>query len=308
MAVVALTRHLAVVLAVGACSRTPAPKDPTERALFRDLEREVTVGAATGWGVDKLEIDKLLGAGMDSVCRVDILGRRSLKEWLDAEIARKGGPVDQAWRARGKKLKKVDDLLVLHRVRLLLERADAMSMDCPFWLEPENPFTGRQISEHGWQLSFGGGGKASAVSQGNRRDFSAGGAGRILLGRTFDDGNGLYSGIEMGASAQFPKNDMGERTQLELGIDIVVPLVYRYTLLNTYFEWEAGWVGHSTEDDWNAFDHGVHVGFAFGGRALRQRFLFPGAALGIAYERLFVDGADLISVKVGARVAFDLDF
>lgn len=297
---------LAVLLA--ACSRTPAPKDPTERALFRDLERQVTVAAATGWGVDKLEVEKLLGSALDSVCRVDVLGRRSLATWIEDEISRLGGPVDVAWRARGKKLSNVSELLVLHRVKKLLARADEMSLDCPFWLEPENPFEGRQISESTWQLSFGGGGKAIAIQQGNDQDISAGGAGRLLLGRMFADGNGLYAGIELGASAQFPKDAMGQRTSLQLGADIVAPVVYRYTLLNTYFEVEAGWLGHSTEEDWGAIDHGVHVGFAFGGRALRQRFLFPGAALGLSWERLFIDGDDLVTIKLGARVAFDLDF
>jgi hypothetical protein len=100
---------------------------------------------------------------------------------------------------------------------------------------------------------------------------------------------------------------MGERTALELGIDLVTPLVYRRTLTNTYLELEAGWLGHATEDDWGAFDHGVHVGAAFGGRALRTRFLFPGAAFGVSWERTFLDGPDVTSVKVGLRVAFDLD-
>lgn len=301
-------KYVVAVATLAACSRTPAPKDPTERALFRDFERQVTVTAATGWGVDRLEIEKLLGSGLDSLCRVDVLGRRSLLEWLDAEIASKGGPVDQAWRDRGKKLSKVGDLLVLHRVRLLLRRADELSVDCPFWLEPENPYRGRQISEHTWQLSFGGGGKGVAIRQGDKQDFAAGGAGRLLIGRMFANGNGLYLGLEAGGSAQFPKDAMGERTQLEIGADLAVPLVFRYTLLNTYFELEAGWAGRSTEEDWSAVDHGVHVGFAFGGRALRQRFLFPGAALAVAWERLFVPGDDVITLKIGARVMFDLDF
>lgn len=300
-------RHVAIVVLLAACSRTPAPKDPTERALFRDLERQVTVAAATGWGVDRLEIEGMLDTALDSVCRVDVLGRRGLRAWLDAEISRRGGPVDQAWRARGKKLSRVSDLLVLHRVRLLLERADQLSLDCPFWLEPENPFEGRQISENTWQLTLGGGGIASAIQQGDDQDLSFGGAGRLLLGRMFADGDGLYAGVELGASAQFPKNAMGERTSLELGADLVTPIVYRRTLTNAYFEFEAGWLGHSTERDWSAIDHGMHVGVAFGGRALRQRFLFPGAVLGVAWERLFLDGDDLITVKVGARVAFDLD-
>lgn len=290
-----------------ACSRTPAPVEPTERALYRDLERQVTLAAATGWGVDRLEIEGMLETALDSVCRVDVLGRRALHAWLDAEIARRGGPVEKAWRERGKDLANVAELLVMHRVRMLLERADESSVDCPFWIEPVNPFEGRQISENRWQISLGGGGKASAIQQGDKQDLSFGGAGRLLFGRMFAQGDGLYLGAELGASAQFPKDAMGERSSVEIGADLVIPLVYRRTLLNTYWEVEAGWLGHATERDWSAIDHGAHIGFAFGGRALRQRFLFPGAALGLAIERLVVDGDDILTVKLGARVSFDWD-
>jgi hypothetical protein len=268
-----------LIVALVACGRTPGPVEPTERALYRDLERQVTVTAATGWGVDKLEIDGLLGTALDSVCRVDPLGRRGLRAWLDNEISLRGGPVEEAWRKRGKKLSNVSELLVMHRVRLLLVRADELSLECPFWLEPENPFTGRQISEHGWQLVFGGGGQAGAFTQGDRQDISGGGAGRLLIGRTLTNGDGAYIGAQVGASAQFAKDAMGMRTSLEFGIDLLAPVVYRDTLLNTYWEVEAGWFVHSTERDWGDIDHGAHIGFAFGGRALRQRFLFPGAVL-----------------------------
>lgn len=302
-----VVRRAAIVVLLAACSRTPAPKDPTERALYRDLERQVTVATATGWGVDRLEIDGMLETALDSVCRVDALGRRGVAQWIDDEIAKRGGPVEKAWRERGKKLSNVSELLVLHRVRMLLARADEMSLDCPFWLEPEIPFSGRQISENRWQISLGGGGTASAIQQGEHQDISAGGAGRLLFGHMFSQGDGLYIGAELGGSAQFPKDESGERTSLELGIDLMTPIVYRRTLLNAYWEVEAGWLGHSTEKDWGAIDHGIHVGVAVGGRALRQRFVFPGAALALAWERLFVAGDDLITLKLGARVQFDWD-
>ncbi len=302
-----VVRRAAIVVLLAACSRTPAPRDPTERALYRDLERQVTVATATGWGVDRLEIDGMLETALDSVCRVDALGRRGVAQWIDDEIAKRGGPVEKVWRERGKKLSKVSELLVLHRVRMLLARADEMSLDCPFWLEPEIPFRGRQISENRWQISLGGGGTASAIQQGEHQDISAGGAGRLLFGRMFSQGDGLYIGAELGGSAQFPKDESGERTSLELGIDLMTPIVYRRTLLNAYWEVEAGWLGHSTEKDWGAIDHGIHVGVAVGGRALRQRFVFPGAALALAWERLFVAGDDLITLKLGARVQFDWD-
>lgn len=297
-----------LIALLAACSRLPSPQDPTEHALFRDLERQVTLAEATGWGVDTLEVEELLEGALDSVCRVDVLGRRGLREWLDSEITRRGGPVEDVWRKRGKKLSNVGDLLVLHRVRLLLARADELSTDCPFWLEPENPFHGRQISESTWQASAGGGGNSSALRQGENQDINFGGSGRLLLGRMFANGDGLYIGADLGASASFPKDSMGARSSVQIGADLVAPLVYRRMLTNTYFEYEAGWLGHSTESDWADIDQGMHVGFAFGGRALRQRFVFPGAALAIAYERLFVPGDDLIMVKVTARVMFDLDF
>jgi hypothetical protein len=100
---------------------------------------------------------------------------------------------------------------------------------------------------------------------------------------------------------------MGDRTSLQLGFDHESLVDYRSTLTNTYYELEGGRLGHTTEEDWGAIDNGMHVGVSFGGRALRQRFLFPGAALTFAWERLFLDGDDLITLKVGARVAFDWD-
>lgn len=296
-----------VFLLIG-CARNVPPTRPAA-ALYRDLERLVTVTAAGGWGLDRREVDALLPAALDSLCRVEPLQREALRAWLDVEIERAGGPVESAWRRRGKKLGKVSDLLRLTRIRAVLGHAIVQAdQDCPFWLEPDEGFAGRQISDDRFQLSFGGGGKAIAVVQGDRTDLNFGGAGRLLFGRTFGSRAGVYVGAELGASASFPKDDLGERSSLLFGFDLVTPVVYRHTLTNTYLEAEAGWVGHVTEDDLTKIDHGVHVGVAFGGRATRRRFLFPGAALGLSYERTDSDDAPpLHAVKLGFRVAFDWD-
>ncbi len=294
-------------LGAGAC-RTPAPQEPSERALFRDLERLVTIAETPGWGVDRVEIEKLMNPALDSVCRVDALDRRALAGWIDAEINRQGGPVEVAYLRRGKKLEAVDDLLVLTRVKLVLARAEEMSLDCPFWLEAERPFRGRQVSERAWVISLGGGGKAHIISQGDRQDLGFGGAARLLFGRMFTDGDGLFVGAELNASGSFPRDEMGERTTLQVGADLVIPLVYRYVVTaNTHLELSGGWLGRSTEDDWTDVDQGMHFGFAIGGRALRTRFLFPGAALGISWERTFVDGDDRTVLKLGVRGGFDIE-
>jgi hypothetical protein len=301
-----LVAFVALII-VGACARRPAPSDPTTRVLYRDLERHVTVAATTGWGADRLEIEDLLESSLDSTCRTAPPVRRGLRAWLDAEIARLGGPVERAWRERGKDLGRVDDLLVVTRVQRLLARTEELAADCPFWLEPEPAFRGRQISENRFVLAFGGGGKLIGVRQGERSDLNAGGAGRILFGRAMAEGNALLTGLEVGASAAFPRDATGERTSLVIAADLVAPVVYRKTFTNSYLELEAGWLGRTSERDWTAFDHGVHVGVALGARALRTRFLFPGAAFGASWERTFQDGDDVTLLKFGARVAFDLD-
>src|SRR5262249_37661141 len=158
----------------------------------------------------------------------------------------------------------------LTRIRLVLARAEEASTDCPFWMEPETPFIGRQVSEHRWELTFGGGGKASVLFQGGSRDLSFGGGGRVLAGRLFD-GDGVCAGLEVDASASFPKDATGMRGALQLGLDLVTPLVFRHTLTNAYVEFEAGWLGHTTEQNWGAIDSGIHVGAAIGARALRAR-------------------------------------
>lgn len=290
------------------CAAGPRPPGRSEAALFRDLERQVTVTAATGWRIDSREVEGLMNVALESVCRVDPLDRRSLAQWLDEEIRLQGGPVEVAWRARGKKLSAVADLLVLDRVQKVLTRAEQLSLDCPFWMEPHHPFEGRQISDGHWLLTGGGGGKGVASYQNGRSDLKAAGAGRVLLGRVFEGGSALFIGAEIGLSAAFPKNDMGERTQLEVGADVVTPIVYRRPLTtNFYGEIEGGWLGRTTERDWTKYDHGVHAGFAIGARGLRTRFVFPGAGIAVSWERTFLDGGDATTIKVGARVLFDLE-
>jgi hypothetical protein len=293
-------------VALTACGPRPMPVEPTTRTLYRDLERQVTVAATTGWGSDRLEVEDLLESSLDSTCRVDPAARRALGVWIDEEIVRRGGPVERAWRERGKDLGRVSDLLVLTRVRRLLARTEELAADCPFWLEPETPFRGRQGSERRFVLAFGGGGKLIGVLQGQRSDLNAGGAGRILIGRALADGDAVFGGIETGASASFPKDAMGERTSLVIGVDLVAPLIYRRMFTNSYVELEGGWLGRTTERDWKSFDHGVHLGVAFGVRALRTRFVFPGVAFGASWERTFGDDSATL-FKIGARVAFELE-
>lgn len=304
-----LPRLLFPVLLLGACART-LPPDPGSAVLYRDLQRLVTVEAASGWKIDRLEVDSLLPEALMSVCRVPPAQRFALMRWLDDRITAGGGPVEDAFVRSGGDLDAIAQLLETTRVQLTLRRAlEVADDDCPFWIVPRGDFRGRQISDDRWQLSFGGGGKGIFVYQDDQADVYFGGAGRALIGRNLGDRWALYAGAEGGASASFPKDEDGGRGALVLGLDLVVPAVVRYRLVNTYLEAEAGYLVRVTEDDIDDLENGIHIGVSVGGRANRQRWFFPGAALGISYERTFPDGPDprLQTIKIGFRVAIDMD-
>lgn len=300
---------LLALTAFAGCARTLPPQQPAA-VLYRDLDRIVTVASTTGWYVDRIELEKIETDALLSACSVPPSARADLLSWLDARIAAAGGPVREAYTKRGRKLSKVKDLLRMTRIRMALERAMASAdADCPFWIEPSSGFAGRQISDDRWHLTLGGGGKGTLVMQGGEQDIKFGGAGRLLLGRSIGDRIGVYGGLESGASASFPRDETGERGELVVALDIVAPIVMRYTLVNSYWEIEAGPLGTINELDRELIP-GVHLGAAVGGRATRNRWFFPGAVFGISWERTFPDemqGAPVQYIKVGFRVAIDID-
>jgi hypothetical protein len=97
---------------------------------------------------------------------------------------------------------------------------------------------------------------------------------------------------------------MGDRGALVFGFDAVFPVTFRMHLVNSFGELEAGYLLHFTEEERDPVG-GFRIGVAFGARALRRRWLLPGAAFAISYERTFEDEA-LTLVKVGLRVSLDL--
>jgi hypothetical protein len=300
---------VAVWLAGSAGCARPLPKNPSASALYRDMERLVTVREAAGWEVDRLEIDQILSATLMSACQVDPTQRLALRDWVDQRITALGGPVELAYQRR-RSLGGIEELLTLERIRLLLERTIAVAdADCPFWLQPRTAFQDRQISDGRWQVSLSGGGRANLVLSQGRADLEFGGASRALIGRVFDNSLGLYTGLEVGGGASVPKNADGMRSSLILGVDVVAPVMARYYWVNTFADFEIGYMGHATEENWRDVDHGIHVGVYVAGRAMRVRWFFPGGGFGASYERTFPTGGDepLHLIKVGFRGSLDFD-
>ncbi len=280
------------------------PPSSSAAALHRDFERIVTLADTEGWTIDRLQLDEALPDALMSLCRTKKETRQELSRWIDIQLASQGS-IEERYKKNGNDFDGLEELLTLTRIQMLLRTSmSAAPADCPFWLEPTTNFMGRQLLDDRWFASFGGGGKGMSVVQAGEADYNFGGAGRLLVGRGFGRHATLLTGIELGGSAAFPKNEAGERGNLTLALDLVVPLIYRHRGVNTYWEFEAGYIAHTTEADLKPA-HGGHVGIAFGGTASRRRWFFPGAAFGISYERISEEQA-LHIVKLGFRVAIDI--
>lgn len=294
---------LLVILALStSCASRTIPPPDTGKELYRDLERLVTLSDSAGWRIDRLELDGMLEPALDSLCRVDTSTVSSLLDWLDVRINELGGPVEQAYEARGRDLDEVDELLEISRIRMLLAHAiNHRSSDCPFWVPVEEDFRGEQIFDDRFLIFVATGGKGILVSNAGREDISFGGAGRLMFGRGFGERWAVYIGAEAGAVASFPRDADGGRSNLVLGIDGVVPLAVRYRFVNAYVEVEGGWFGHITEDE-KRLDTGFHIGAAVGAQTTKQLWFFPGAGFAASYEKA---GA-LHSIKVGFRVSAEL--
>jgi hypothetical protein len=292
---------------LAACATTAPPAGPP-RALYRDLERIVAFAETTGWDIDRREVDAVLGDALLTLCRVPEESRRALLVWVDQRIVALGGPVDEAWRRSSRKLGRVEVLLALTRLRMVLVAAmDAAPGDCPFWLEPSAGFRGRQISDDRWQLELGGGGKGILTGTQGVSDVTGGGAGRLNFYRHLGATWGIGIGIELGAGADFTVDENGQRSGLVFAFDVVTPVLFRWRAVNSFYELELGPFGHFTENQME-LEPGVHVGFAVGGQALRQRWFLPGAAFAISYEHTFPDaGEPLDMLKLGFRVALNVD-
>ena len=300
---------LPVMVLPVSCARL-VPENRPAAVLYRDLQRLVSVADETGWDIDRFEVEELLPDALMSVCHVPLEDRRDLGAWLDLRIQEHGGSVEALYQQRERDLGNVSELLELTRIRMVLHSSTvAASTDCPFWVEPDPEFVGRQTSDDQWLLSGAGGGKMSFVSQGGRQDVNFGGAGRLLIGRSFGSRWTVLLGAELGASLSFPRSGQGDRNSLILGFDGVAPVVLRYRFVNTYVEAELGYLARFTETDFDV-QNGLHTGLAFGAKAPRQLFFFPGLAFAVNYERTFptsAQGPALDSLKFGFRVTIDLN-
>ncbi len=318
-ALVAALRALPLTFAVACAMSLPEPLP--QRALVRDAARVVDVRSSVGWLVDEAELQAALPHTMQAVCQVRPVDRAAALAWLDGQIAANGGDVVAVWRAKGKKLGAVEDLLLLTRTRLLLGRGDEWARlgRCPFWLEPAPAFAGVHTQGGRFILTLEGGGRVLQEFALGRVRYGGGGAGRLLVGYGISEAWALSAGLEFGGSARFTNLQLGEQREFPDLVGLAAaPVLLRWQLgLTVHAELESGpiaYIDYARADAETGrvslqYDLGWRVGVALGGTYLRlEQGAIPKFSVGVTVDRVpAVDGKPaLTQVGVGVRTGIDL--
>jgi len=297
-------RHAALVAAtvgLAACSHA-LPQEASERALVRDLVHIVQARDQVGWALDDLEVQAALPDAMASACRVRPEARAGALEWLDGHVQELGGPVEAAWRARGRKLAAVDELWLYDRTRLLLRTADdwARQGKCPFWLEPNGGFTGNQDYHRKLVLSLETGGRVYGQAEGRKTGFGGGGGGRLLGGYGITDRFTLMGGFEIGGAGRFTDVRTGERVSVPAVLLFAgVPVVARFHDISDHVDLEAGPIAYFNQLR-GKVQVGGRAGVGVGVSRLVVRGILPSLTLSVTYDYIPAERGAPVVHQIGA--------
>jgi hypothetical protein len=279
-------------------------------AALDDLERIVESTAATGWRVDRYELEAMMPDALASLCSIPEPDRAALGAAVHARLAALGGPVEEAYRRAGGDLDAVEELLFATRVALLVDEAAARApRECPFWVLPSPNFRGLQSNTERLTLNLEGGGLLLLHHARDPRglSFGGGGSGRLLLGYGLDARWTVLGGTEFGGGALF--KPQGKTTHLPLQFVAAAPLVLRHHLLTWHHDVEIAPLAFFTEEK-GAVSYGARVGAVLGVSGLRVRNVLPWVGVGVAYEIYAKNEVRswMSQIKGGARIGLDWDF
>ena len=297
---------LLALLTVHGCAALPT--DPVERALYQDLRVVVETAETTHWVVDRLEVSDAAESALRSTCQVAIDHQRALYQWLEAEIAARGGPAEAQWAIRGGEFDGFDELMTIERVQTVLAYAmDRDAADCPFWLPKSEEFRGVHQSVGRFVLlgESNGGGSLVIASDGEV-GVGGGGAGRLIPAFGITDQLTLGFGAEFGATGAFA--DVDGSQQLDARFMLATPLVLRIQDASTLIDVEVASVTLFTQTGFPD-PPGFRVAVGWGFAAPRVADFMPVALGWIGYE--FYPGRsgepDSHAMRLGTRIGVDWD-
>ena len=250
--------------------------------LRADIDRIVTTEEATGWSVDRAEYDYMHSWVLQSVCRATPAARELLSDRLASERA-VAGNAKELYLAAGKKMTpEATHALHLERMHTVLIRA--LADECPFWLEPQKGFDGRQVDRNRVTLTAETGGLFATRYASERVGIGFGPSVKLLVGLGFDHVT-ILAGAELSGGAMLRQDEPGT-TDFVVNYFPAIPVVIRFRAVNWLYSMETGAVA-LFQGESAGINFGVRVGFGVGYMALRNRYFTPYAGVALYPEIYF---------------------
>jgi hypothetical protein len=301
------TATLLPVLA-SALGASAAGASPPDEALIHDLSMIIETQQAAGWKIDRYEYEDMMPDALQSVCATTDATRIAARDRLGRRIDALGGPVEEAYRRLGRRESAIKNLLFTTRIfTLLTEAMRRAPTECPFWITPSPAFRGLQTDAGRFTLSFESGG-LFALSYLNQRVMpGAGGSGRLVFGRGFDERWTLLAGPEFGAIALFQQDESS--TNFPINFVVALPVVLRHHDISWHYEVELAPIGYFTSTEPRP-SYGARIGGLIGISTLKVRRIIPWGGVGVGVEYVFGNQVRpmTMSIKGGIRLGFNWDF
>lgn len=250
--------------------------------LRADLERIITTEEATGWFLDRTHYDSMHASVLQSTCRATPGARELLGDRLASERA-VAGDARALFEASGKKMTPaVERALHLERLHTALLRA--MADTCPFWIQIEKGYQGRQTDRNRISLNAETGGLLSFRYSADRFTAGFGPSIRVLAGLGFDHVT-IMAGPELSGAAMLRDDDTGS-SDFIVNYFPALPVVVRIRYVNWIYSVETGVVSLFQGGE-PGINLGLRAGFGVGFMALRNRFFTPWAGISAYQEHYF---------------------
>lgn len=301
------TLRLVLLASLTTASLSATELSPDSEALLADVSRIVGSQEGSGWFVDGDALREIHPTIMESFCRATPAARAQAIAAQRATLASLGDPRTLFEQSGREVTDAVDEARRAERELRALEQAEASAArDCPFWIDPDPEFRGRQSDADRFTLSLETGGLVQLRRTENTWTFGGGGYGRLLPGYGFGGDFTLLVGPEFGGGAMLRPNT--SPTEFVINYFPAIPVVLRFHDGGWHYDAEVGAVGLFQADDSN-LSYGTRVGGAIGIKALRTRGVLPWAGLAIAYEHYFESGgrAHANFLRGGLRVGLMWD-
>jgi hypothetical protein len=267
----------------GECSELPAGA----AALLTDVERIVSAQETAGWFVDHDAIAEVSDTVMESVCRTPVVARDAALQELERRHSATGD-AQVLFRASGRVLTRdVERALTVERQLAVLQSGIAHASECPFWVDPERGFLGRQTDSDRFTISLETGGNAQLRQTDGSWTLGGGGLARLLPGWGLGGRFSVLAGFEFGGGAMLKPRT--QPTEFVINYFPAIPVVFRIHDVAWHYDAEAAPVALFQADD-GSFSFGLRGGFGIGVSALRTRNVLPWGGVAIAYEHYFPSG------------------